>query len=368
MGLEDVVVDLGIIGLARAGKTSLFNAATQRRAMVGAYSAQDQPNVGVVQVPDERLSALAAVFSPERVTSAEIRWVDYPTAGFGTGGPPASFLSELASMDALVHVVRAFSDETVPHPNGAIDPDRDVDTLNLELAFADLALIERRLERIESEGRSVPLAERGDLERDRALLLMLQGVLEQGNGVRSMDLSEGDRKHLAQYQFVTRRPLLLVVNVGEDDEAIDVESRFGSQYSARFVEVVALAAKMEAELADLEPEDRVKFRHELGLDQDSPLNRAIRTAYEMLGLVSFFTVGDDECRAWTLPGGSTALDAAAVIHSDLERGFIRAEVASWDQFVKVGSIANLRQQGALRVEGRSYVIQDGDVVHILFNV
>jgi len=361
-------MDLGIIGLARAGKTSLFNAATQGRAATGAYSSQDRPNVGVVRVPDERLDALSAVFKPERTTHAEIRWVDYPAASLGAGDPDAPFLAELAKMDALVHVVRAFPDEAVPHPDGSVDPHRDVESLDLELTFADLALIERRLGRLDSEARSLPAAERGAVERDRALLTALEAALEEGRPIRALELAEGERRWLNQYQFVTRRPLLLVVNTGEDQLATEVESEFADRHGGPLVVVVALAAKLEAELAVLEPGERAEFRRELGLEQESPLDRAIRGAYDVLGLLSFFTVGEDECRAWTLPRGATALDAAGQIHSDLERGFIRAEVAPWDRLVEAGSLAALRQQGALRMEGKSYVVQDGDMVHILFNV
>ena len=361
-------MELGIIGLARAGKTSLFNAATRGGAATGAYSSRERPNVGAVRVPDERLDALSAVFEPKRTTHAEVRWVDYPAGGLGGGDSDAPFLAELANMDALVHVVRAFPDEAVPHPEGSVDPHRDVESLDLELTFADLALIERRLGRLDSEARSLPAAERGALERDRALLTALQGALEEGRAIRALELTETERHWLTRYQFVTRRPLLLLVNVGEDQPAAELEAEFTDRHGGALVVVVALAAKLEAELAALEPGERAEFRRELGLELESPLDRAIRSAYDVLGLLSFFTVSDEECRAWTLPRGATALDAAGEIHSDMERGFIRAEVARWDRLVEAGSLAALRQQGALRIEGKSYVVQDGDVVHILFNL
>ncbi len=361
-------MDLGIIGLERAGKTSLFNAATRGSAETGAYSSRERPNVGVVRVPDERLDALSVIFQPERTTPAEIRWVDYPVGGLGDGDPGAPFLAELSGMDALVHVVRAFPDEAVPHPEGSVDPHRDVEALDLELTFADLTLVERRLGRLDTELRSLPASERGPLERDRALLTALQGTLEEGRAIRALELSEAERGWLTQYQFVTRRPLLLVVNVGEDQQAVEVEAEFAERYGGPLVVVAALAAKLEAELAGLEPGEQGEFRRELGLDQESPVHRAIRSAYEVLGLLSFFTVSDEECRAWTLPRGATALEAAGKIHSDMERGFIRAEVARWDRLVEAGSLAALRQQGTLQIEGKSYVVQDGDVVHILFNV
>ena len=363
-------MDLGIVGLARAGKTSLFNAVTHGSAQVGAYSSPERPNVGVVGVPDPRLDALAAVFKPRRTVHAEIRWVDYPVAGFGAAGPGAQFVDELAGLDALVHVVRAFEDEAVPHPEGSVDPHRDVESLDLELAFADLALIERRLGRLDTELRSVPAGERRALEGDRSLLTTLQQGLEAGRPVRDQELSEEQERQLAQDQFVTRRPVLLVVNVGEDDlaRAAEIEREFAGHYGGPQVRVVALCAKLEAELATLETEEASEFRRELGLDQASLADRAIGSAYDVLGLLSFVTVDGEECRAWTLPRGATALAAAGKVHSDMERGFIRAEVARWDDLAEAGSLAALRRQGKLHTEGKSYVVQDGDVLHVLFNV
>ncbi len=363
-------MDIGIIGLARSGKTSLFNAMTRGTAEVGAYSSRNEPNVGVVRVPDARVDALAGVFKPKKTTYAEIRFVDYPVSGFGAEGPGARYVAELANMDALVHVVRAFDDPSVPHPQETVDPHRDIEALDLELAFADLALIERRLTRLEAEMRSVKASERAALERDRDLLQRLQRELEGGTAIRALDFNEDERRLLATYQFVTRRPVLLVINVGEDQvgDIAAVEGEFAGRYGAPAVSVVALCAKIEAELATLEPDEAAEFRSDLGLPDDSPLDRAIRTAYELLGLQSFLTAGEDECRAWTVRRGATAPEAAGKIHSDLERGFIRAEVARWDEMVAAGTIAELKKQGKLRTEGKSYVVQDGDVLNILFNV
>jgi GTP-binding protein YchF len=363
-------MDIGIIGLARSGKTSLFNAVTRGTAQVGAYSSQQEPNIGIARVPDERVDALAAVFHPKKTTYAEIRWVDYPVAGFGAEGPGNRFLAEIAGLDALVHVVRLFQDESIPHPDGSIDPDRDIEALNLELAFADLGLIERRLSRIEAEMRSMKAAERGRVEADRALLERLQRELEAGRGIRSLDLGEDERKQLAAYQFVTALPVLLVVNVGERDldRVWEIEAEFAARYGGSGVAVAALCAKVEAELAALEPAEAEEFRRDLGLPEESPLDRAIQAAYALLGLQSFLTAGEDECRAWTVRRGATAPEAAGKIHSDLERGFIRVEVARWDELVEAGSTAELKKRGRLRTEGKSYVVQDGDVLNVLFNV
>ena len=368
-------MDLGIVGLARSGRTSLFNAVTHGSARVGEYSAQDRPNVGVVRVPDQRVDALAALFRPKRTTHAEIRWVDYPVVDFSAAGPGGqariqTLLAELAGMDALVHVVRAFEDESVPHPQSSVAPDRDVEALDLELTFADLALIERRLGRLDTEMRSAKAAERGPLKRDQASLLRLQAELEEGRAIREMELTAEQRGLIAQYQFVTRRPVLLVVNVGEDalPRRAEIEAEFEARHGGPGVAVVALCAKLEAELVTLEPDEAAEFRRGLGVGEDSPLDRAIQRAYELLGLHSFLTVGDDECRAWTVERGATAVEAAGKVHSDIERGFIRAEVARWDELLEAGSLPALRKQGKLRTEGRAYVVADGDVLNFLFNV
>lgn len=362
-------MDLGIIGLAAAGRTSLFNALTRGSAEVGAYTARDRPNVGVVRVPDERVDALAAVFKTGAVY-AEIRFVDYPVGAFEARGPDGQFLAELAGMDALVSVVRAFEDQSVPHPQLTVDPHRDIETLNLELTVADLALIERRIERIDAEMRSVKVGERRAMEYDRSLLVTLQEELEEGRAIRELDLSAEQQRQLGHYQFVTRRPMLLVVNIGQDDLARrdEVEAEFTERHGGPGVDVVALCADVEAELATLEPGEAAEFRRDLGLHEALPLDRAVRSAYKLLGLLSFLTVGEDECRAWTVRRGALAPEAAGRIHSDLERGFIRAEVARWDEVVAAGSLAELRRQGKLRTEGKSYVVADGDVLTILFNV
>ena len=364
-------MELGIIGKARSGKTSLFNAVTRGTAQVGAYSAGNQPNVGTVHVPDPRVDALAEVYRTKKTTYAEIRWVDFPVAGFSTEGPGAQFVADLAKLDAIVHVVRAFEDATVPHPDETIDAHRDVEALNLELTFVDLGLIERRLSRLDTEMRSIKAAERGEMERHRDLLQRMQAHLEGGQGLRSMAFTDVEDRELRNYQFVTRLPVLLVVNVGEGDlgDVAAVEAEFGARYAEPGVAVAALCAKIEAELAQMEPEDAAAFRAELGLPPESPLDRAIVAAYELLGLQSFLTAGEDECRAWPLRRGATAPEAAGRIHSDLEKGFIRAEVATWQDVVAAkGSSADLKKAGKLRTEGKGYVVHDGDVINILFNL
>ncbi|MYA20671.1 MAG: redox-regulated ATPase YchF [Chloroflexi bacterium] len=362
-------MDIAIVGLPGAGKTSLFNALTRGEAEVGAYSSRSEPNLGVAHVADDRLDRLAAWAGSKRVTPVELRLADYP-ASFDASGIDRQRLQELAQMDALVLVARAFQNPAVPAPEGGVDADRDIETMQLELTYADLALIERRLERIEPEIRSLSAAERGPLEQDRALLQRLREALEEGGALRSLDLGEGERRLLASYQFATRRPLLILVNVDEDElpRLEEVEAEYAARHAAPGVAVVALSARIEAELAQMEPDEAAAFRGELGLPDSSPLERVIQETYDLLGVLTFLTASDREARAWTLPRGGTALDAAGRIHSDMERGFIRAEVARWDELLEAGSEAQLRRSGRLRTEGRDYVVQDGDVVHVLFNV
>ncbi len=365
-------MDVGIIGLAQAGKTTVFNAVTRGKAQTG-FGAAHEPNVGVVKVPDPRLDTLAAMFKPKKVTPAEIRYVDFPPAGahFGKGeGPGGAFLNEVRRVDALIHVVRAFHDPAVPHPEGSIDPARDIATLELELAFADLAVIERRLERLEAELRSLRAGERGAGERERALLTRLKAALEAERPLRALDLSDEEERLIAGFRFLTRKPMLILLNLGEED--IARREAFEAEYRARFsgprTDVAALCGKLEMELLELSAEEAAEYRRHLGLCDETGLNRAIRLSYRLMGLISFFTVGPDECRAWTVEAGATAPRAAGKIHSDMERGFIRAEVIRFADLVAAGSEAEAKRRGLVRTEGKGYIVQDGDVLHILFNV
>jgi GTP-binding protein YchF len=366
------VPDLGIIGFARSGKTTVFNAVTHSRAATG-YGGAQEPNIGTVKVPDERLDVLTQMFHPRKTTPAELRYVDYPAAGaaFGRGqGPGSQFLNELRRMDGFIHVVRAFESAEVPHPEGSVDPARDIGSMNLELAFADLALIERRLERLEAELRSMKAGERMAGEREAALLRRLQQGLEADEPIRAQHLSSEEERMIAGYRFLTAIPLLILLNIGEDDvagrESIEEEAR--ARYGGPQLDVAAFCGKLEMELLDLSPEEAAEYRTELGLGAETGLDRAIRLSYHLLGLLSFLTAGEDEVRAWTVHDGATAPQAAGKIHSDLERGFIRAEVVRYEDLVAAGSIAEARRRGLLRTEGKSYVVQDGDVINILFNV
>ena len=321
-------MDIGIIGFQRSGKTTIFNAVTKGNAQTGAYGAGVQPNIGVVKVPDARLDALAKIFEPKKFTLADIRYIDFPGEAFSGGeGPGAQFLAQLARCDALIHVARSFEDETVPHPQVTIDAARDIAAMELELAFADAAFIERRIEKIEASMRSVKVAERDVAEREKALLERLKAGLEAETPLRAQAISDEDAKLLVNYQFLTDKPLLIVLNVADDDaaRAEEIEAQFAAKFSGAHTAVAAIAGKIEQELAQMSDEDAAEFRNDLGIKEPG-LDRMIRMSYALTGLLSFFTVGADECRAWNVKRGATAPEAAGKIHTDLERGFIRAEV------------------------------------------
>lgn len=361
-------MQLGIVGLARSGKTTVFNAVTRGHARTGSFGHGVEPNVGTVKVPDHRLDRLAALFKPKKVTHADITYLDFP-GGFSREGAAPQLLASLARADALVAVIRAFEDDTVPHPLGSVEPARDIAALNLELAFADAAFLEKRLERLDTAVRSMKAGERETAERELALLRRMKADLEREVPIRAQQLTPEERRLLSSYQFLTDKPLLIVLNLGERDlpRASEIEAGYRERFGGPGVGVTALCGKLEAELAELPPEEAAEFARDLGVTE-SGLDRMVRLSYELVGLVSFFTVGPDECRAWTVRRGTPAQQAAGKIHSDMERGFIRAEVVRWDELLADGSLAEARKRGHLRQEGKQYIVQDGDVMHVLFNV
>ncbi|MFQ5381934.1 MAG: redox-regulated ATPase YchF [Dehalococcoidia bacterium] len=365
-------MQFGIIGLPGSGKTTVFNAVTGGGAGVGAYSSQTQPTIGSVQVPDPRVDRLAEIYKPKKTTHTTVQYVDFPTGGesFGKGsGPAARFVNELARMDALIHVVRAFDDETYPHPEGSLDPDRDIATMDLELAFIDLGIIERRLQRMETELRSMKAGEREQLQRVKDALERLRAGLESETPIRAQTLSADDRTALEGSQFLSAIPLLIIVNIGDADlpRRAEIEAEFRERYKGPGRDVAVFSGRFEMELNELDEDDAAEFREAAGVTE-SGMASAIRASYSLLGLISFLTVGPDECRAWAVPAGSTAPVAAGKIHTDLQRGFIRAEVMKYDEFVEAGSEAEMRRRGQLHTEGKQYIVQDGDILHILFNV
>lgn len=362
-------MDLAIVGLERSGKTTVFNALTAGNAQTGGYGGGLEPNLGTVKVPDERLDRLSELIKPKKITHAEIRYVDFPGAGFTKEGPAARYLAALSQADALLHVVRVFTSDAVPHPLGGIDPARDVETLDAEMAFSDLAVIERRLERLDAELRSKKAGDREAGERERTLLGRFKAALEADQPLRELELSPDEVKSVAGFGFLTLKPLLVIVNVGDDDaEGLErVESVHSTLAAKMKTSLLALAARLEAELAQMPGEEAEEFRTEMGLAQ-SALSRVINESYRLLGLISFLTVGEPEGRAWTVPAGTPAQRAAGTIHSDIEKGFIRAEVIGWRELLDVGSTAEARKRGLLRSEGKTYIVEDGDVLNVLFNV
>ena len=366
-------MELGIIGLPKSGKTTIFNALTRGNAETDAYSpAALTPNIGVVKVPDPRLDKLTDLFQPKRTVPAEITYIDIAMESRGIGKSQAiggQFLAYLSKVDALVLVIRAFNDESVPHPDIIIDPERDMSTMKLEVAFSDLAIIERRLERLRASLKGAKPQERELIVREDALLTRIKNGLENDIPVREQELSERERKDIEGFQFLTAKPLLFLINIGEEQlpEATSIEGRFRNIFYTTHTEVAALCGKLEMEMTQLNDAEAQEFRSSVGL-VESGLDRMIRLSYGLVGLVSFFTVGSDEVRAWPIHHNTTALKAAGKIHTDLERGFIRAEVIKYDDLVRCGGMAEGRKQGLLRLEGKSYIIQDGDIVTILFNV
>ncbi|MDY6892592.1 MAG: redox-regulated ATPase YchF [Chloroflexota bacterium] len=366
-------MEIGIIGLPKCGKTTIFNALTRGNAQTGAYSsAALTPNIGVVKVPDPRLDRLTDLFKPRRTTPAEVTYIDIaaPAKGFGKDdGPGGQFLSYLSKVDALVHVVRAFRDEKLPHVEGSIDPERDIAAMNLELAFSDLAIIERRLERLTASLKGAKQQDREAISREKILLTNIKTALENDIPIREQEFSEQETKEIEGFQFLTAKPMLLLINIGEEQlsEANSIETQLSSRYQRPHLKVAVLCGQIEMELSQLGDDEAQEFRASLSLSE-SGLDRMVKLSYSLLGLISFFTVGSDEVKAWTIRTGTIAHKAAGKIHTDIERGFIRAEVIGYNDLAQCGSLAEARKQGILRLEGKTYIVQDGDVITILFNV
>jgi GTP-binding protein YchF len=366
-------MQIAIVGLAGAGKTTVFNTLTRGHAETGGYGGL-QLNVGVTKVPDPRLDRLAEMFKPRKVVHADVTYVDLPApppssdGRIGTEELPAEHLARLREADALVHVVRAWDDPTHPHPDGGVDPRRDVDRLDLEFTLADLALVDRRLERLQTAGRHGTQAEREANEREEVVLVRLKAALEAGRPIRDAPLSEDEEKAIRGFRFLTQKPALVLLNVGEADipASVTTARAFAASYDHRRTLVDAMSARIEMELGELEPDEAAAFMDELGLAAPG-LDRVIGLSYRLLGLISFLTAGPDEVRAWPVPDGATAVDAAAAIHTDLARGFIRAETVTYEDLIELGSIAEARRAGRLRSEGKTYRVRDGDVIEVLFS-
>jgi GTP-binding protein YchF len=361
-------MEIGIVGLPLSGKTTLFNLLTRSHAETGLGGGKKKVNLGRSRVPDLRLDRLAEIWSPKKTTHATIQYADVAGVEKGSGkeGLAGEMLNSLKNTDALLVVVRAFDNEQVPHPEESIDPLRDLEILQGEFLLSDLIIVETRLQRL---GKQLKGKADRALELEQELLVRCQACLEEEKPLRLLELDGSEARTIRGFQFLTRKPLVIAVNVGEDDldRAGELVAAIEERWGGPTVTALSLSATIEQEISELSAEDAAAFLEDLGIDS-SATDRILRSSYRLLGLVSYFTMGEDECRAWTVPAGATAPQAAGVIHSDLERGFIRAEVVPYDDFVAAGSQAGCREKGLLRLEGKDYVVQDGDILNIRFNV
>ena len=357
-------IDIGITGLAGSGKATIFNALTRGKADTESLT----PHIGIAEVPEPRLKMLVDILHPKRVVPAEVRYID-------TGAPikdkaiSGQLLSQLSNTDALINVIRPLTNENKPLIEGILNIEQDIATTDAELAFSDLALLERRVERIKTSLRGAKQAEHQDLLREQELLMKVKADLEKDIPIRELKLTTDELRTIANYQFLTAKPLLVMVNIGEEQlpQASSLEAELNSRYSRPKCRIITLCGKLEMELTQLDDSAAEEFRAEFGMSE-SGLDRTIKLSYELLGLISFFTIASGEVKAWSIQDGTSALKAAGKIHSDMERGFIRAEVITYDDLLKCGSLSEARKKGLLQLEGKNYIVKDGDVITFLFNV
>ncbi|MCC6148315.1 MAG: redox-regulated ATPase YchF [Anaerolineaceae bacterium] len=354
---------LGIIGLPQSGKTTLFNALTRGSQPTGAVSGKMEVHTGVVDVPDPRVDVLSGMFKPRKTIYTKVTYADIAglDGSAGKTGISGALLNQLTQMDGFIEVVRCFEDESVPHPAGSVDAQRDIATMEAEFILNDLIAVERKLERLAEERKKGAGRDKAVVERELALFERFNEALAAETPLRDVEISAEEEKILSGFGFLSRKPMLIVLNIAENQDAPVIASVH------QHTKIVALKGKLEMDIAQLSTEDAGVFLEEYGIDEPS-LNRVIRLSYDLLGLQSFFTVGEDEVRAWTVRRGANAHEAAGEIHSDLQKGFIRAEVIGYEELIALGGLNEAKGKGKLRLEGKEYLVKDGEIMHVRFNI
>lgn len=366
-------LNIGIIGLPQSGKTTVFNALTGGKADTASHGGAGTPaHIGMAHVPEPRLITLADIIHSAKMVYAEIKYIDIGASvkslaqDKGIGG---QLLNQLSNVDILICVVRAFKDESIPHPSGSLDIKRDIEALNLELVFSDLAIMERRLEKLETSLKAAKPGERHPFEQEKEILLGFKAELEKDKALRTLPLDATALRLVTNYQFLTAKPMLVVVNIDESQLAQNetLEAELNQKFADTRCRVVTLCGKLEMELAQLDEKAAQEFRSEYGLKK-SGLERTVKASYELSDLITFFTAGPNESRAWPLKKNTSAQKAAGKIHTDMEKGFIRAETIHLNELISCGGIVEAKKKGLLRLEGKEYIVQDGDIITFLFNV
>ncbi len=352
---------LGIIGLPQSGKTTVFNALTRGDLPITTSGGRFEVHTAVVDVPDVRVERLSELFKPEKTIHAKVTYADIAGLEGGAGAISGALLNQLTQMDGLLHVVRCFENASVPHPAGSVEAARDIAAMDGELLINDLIAVERKLERLAEERKKGGGRDKVTIERELTLFERMQAHLSEEKPLRDFEFSAEDDRTLSGYGLLTRKPLLILLNLGDGQDAPTID--YPHQHSAS----VPLQGKLEMEIVQLPPDEAQAFLDDYGISEPG-LSKVIRLSYDLLGLLSFFTVGEDEVRAWTIARGANAHEAAGAIHSDLQKGFIRAEVIPWDELLELGGLSDARAKGKLRLEGKDYILQDGEIMHVRFHV
>jgi GTP-binding protein YchF len=353
---------LGIIGLPLSGKTTIFNVLTRGDQPIVTGGGRFEVHTSVVDVPDRRLEQIAALSNPEKIIYAKVIYADIAGLGSGSGGEiSGSLLNQLSQMDGFLHVVRCFEDPGVPHLSGGVDPARDIAAMDAELLLNDLIAVERKLNRLEEERHKGGGRSKSEIEREETLFKRMQTALSDETHLRDVEFNDDEDRLLAGYGLLTRKPVLVILNLGDDQKCPDIEYLHSSSA------VTSLQGKLEMEISQLSPDEAAVFLQEFGIEEPGMV-RLIRISFDLLGLITFFTIGEDEVRAWAIPLGETAHEASGRIHTDIYSGFIRAEVIRWDELETLGGLSEARATGKLRLEGKNYILQDGEVMQVRFNI